>query len=413
MEKFSKTINRCQISGKKDLKTIISLGFLPPVNKLRKINSLNQESIFFPTDLKYSKSSKLVQLTNIVDKTILFPSEYPYTSSTTKILRENFKELYNECSKLFDLYQDDLVVDIGSNDGNLLSNFKNNHKVLGITPEDIGKIAIKKGIKTLIKYFDEETSRYVLNKFGKARIITATNVFAHIEDVGKLMKNVLRILDNNGIFITESHYLVSLLQTLQYDTIYHEHLRYYSLQSLKYLFDKYGLTIIHAKKIPTHGGSIRVYAAKKGKYKILDSAKKILAYEKKYINWKNLNKFKDDVIKSKLNLYRILNGVRKKKKRIFGIGAPSRVSTLVNYLGLTNEIIENVCEIEGSYKIGNYMPGTNIPIVSETKLFKEKPEYALLLSWHISDELIFNLKKKGYKGKFIIPLPVPRIAQGK
>ncbi len=413
MEKFSKTINRCQISGKKDLKTIISLGFLPPVNKLRKINSLNQESIFFPTDLKYSKSSKLVQLTNIVDKTILFPSEYPYTSSTTKILRENFKELYNECSKLFDLYQDDLVVDIGSNDGNLLSNFKNNHKVLGITPEDIGKIAIKKGIKTLIKYFDEETSRYVLNKFGKARIITATNVFAHIEDVGKLMKNVLRILDNNGIFITESHYLVSLLQTLQYDTIYHEHLRYYSLQSLKYLFDKYGLTIIHAKKIPTHGGSIRVYAAKKGKYKILDSAKKILAYEKKYINWKNLNKFKDDVIKSKLNLYRILNGVRKKKKRIFGIGAPSRASTLVNYLGLTNEIIENVCEIEGSYKIGNYMPGTNIPIVSETKLFKEKPEYALLLSWHISDELIFNLKKKGYKGKFIIPLPVPRIAQGK
>ena len=413
MEKFSKTINRCQISGKKDLKTIISLGFLPPVNKLRKINSLNQESIFFPTDLKYSKSSKLVQLTNIVDKTILFPSEYPYTSSTTKILRENFKELYNECSKLFDLYQDDLVVDIGSNDGNLLSNFKNNHKVLGITPEDIGKIAIKKGIKTLIKYFDEETSRYVLNKFGKARIITATNVFAHIEDVGKLMKNVLRILDNNGIFITESHYLVSLLETLQYDTIYHEHLRYYSLQSLKYLFDKYGLTIIHAKKIPTHGGSIRVYAAKKGKYKILDSAKKILAYEKKYINWKNLNKFKDDVIKSKLNLYRILNGVRKKKKRIFGIGAPSRASTLVNYLGLTNEIIENVCEIEGSYKIGNYMPGTNIPIVSETKLFKEKPEYALLLSWHISDELIFNLKKKGYKGKFIIPLPVPRIAQGK
>ena len=413
MEKFSKTINRCQISGKKDLKTIISLGFLPPVNKLRKINSLNQESIFFPTDLKYSKSSKLVQLTNIVDKTILFPSEYPYTSSTTKILRENFKELYNECSKLFDLYQDDLVVDIGSNDGNLLSNFKNNHKVLGITPEDIGKIAIKKGIKTLIKYFDEETSRYVLNKFGKARIITATNVFAHIEDVGKLMKNVLRILDNNGIFITESHYLVSLLQTLQYDTIYHEHLRYYSLQSLKYLFDKYGLTIIHAKKIPTHGGSIRVYAAKKGKYKILDSAKKILAYEKKYINWKNLNKFKDDVIKSKLNLYRILNGVRKKKKRIFGIGAPSRASTLVNYLGLTNEIIENVCEIECSYKIGNYMPGTNIPIVSETKLFKEKPEYALLLSWHISDELIFNLKKKGYKGKFIIPLPVPRIAQGK
>ena len=409
MEKFSKTIDRCQISGKKDLKTIISLGFLPPVNKLRKINSLSHESIFFPTDLKYSKSSKLVQLTNIVDKTILFPKEYPYTSSTTKILRENFKELYNECSRLFDLSQNDLIIDIGSNDGNLLSNFKNNHKVLGITPEDIGKIAIKKGIKTLIKYFDEKTSKYVLKKFGKAKIVTATNVFAHIEDVDKLMKNILRILDNDGIFITESHYLVSLIKTLQYDTIYHEHLRYYSLQSLKYLFDKYGLAIIHAKKIPTHGGSIRVYAAQKGKFKILNSAKKILSYEKKYINWKNLNKFKDDVIKSKLNLYKILSGIKEKKQKIYGVGAPSRASTLVNYLGLTNEIIENVCEIEGSYKIGNYMPGTNIPIVSEKKLFKEKPPYALLLSWHISDELIFNLRKKGYKGKFIIPLPTPRV----
>ena len=154
MEKFSKTIDRCQISGKKDLKTIISLGFLPPVNKLRKINSLSHESIFFPTDLKYSKSSKLVQLTNIVDKTILFPKEYPYTSSTTKILRENFKELYNECSRLFDLSQNDLIIDIGSNDGNLLSNFKNNHKVLGITPEDIGKIAIKKGIKSFTHLYN-------------------------------------------------------------------------------------------------------------------------------------------------------------------------------------------------------------------------------------------------------------------
>ena len=239
MKKTSKTISRCQISGQKDLKPILSLGYLPPVNNFRKINTLDMEETFYPADLMYSPSSKLVQINTIVNKETVFPKEYPYTSSTTKILRENFKELYTETKKIVNISNKDLVIDIGSNDGNLLSNFKNNHKVLGITPEDIGKIAIKKGIKTLIKYFDEETSRYVLNKFGKARIITATNVFAHIEDVGKLMKNVLRILDNNGIFITESHYLVSLLQTLQYDTIYHEHLRYYSLQSLKYLFDKY------------------------------------------------------------------------------------------------------------------------------------------------------------------------------
>ena len=147
MTKDSKIINRCQISGKKDLKKILSLGFLPPVNKLQKINKTSIETKFFPTELVYSNSSKLVQLSTLVDKKILFPKEYPYTSSTTKILRENFKNLYKESTKLINLSAKDLVIDIGSNDGNLLSNFKNKHRVLGVTPENIGKIAIKKGIK--------------------------------------------------------------------------------------------------------------------------------------------------------------------------------------------------------------------------------------------------------------------------
>ena len=409
MRKNSTTISRCQVSGKSDLKTIISLGYLPPVNKMQKVGKKKEESIFFPVDLVYSKTSKLVQLNNLVDKSILFPKEYPYTSSTTKILRENFKELYKECCELINLNSDDLIIDIGSNDGNLLNNFKNNHKVLGVTPENIGKVAIKKGIKTLIKYFDKKTSSHILKKFGKAKIITATNVFAHIENVNNLMQNILKILKTDGIFITESHYLVSLIKDLQYDTIYHEHLRYYSLSSLKYLLEKYNLSIFHAKKIPTHGGSIRVYAARKGKFKTLNSVKKILDEEKKFLNWKNFNKFRSDVVKSKLNLYKILNNIVKNKQKIYGIGAPSRASTLINYLGLTNEVLQNVCEVDGSYKIGNYMPGTNIPIISEKKLYSDQPEYALLLSWHISKELIANLKRKGFKGKFIIPLPSPKI----
>jgi len=410
MRKKSKTINRCQISGANDLETIISLGFLPPVNKMQKVNSKKEETTFFPVELMYSKFSKLVQLNNLVDKSILFPKEYPYTSSTTKILRENFKELYEECSRLISLESDDLIIDIGSNDGNLLNNFKKNHKVLGVTPENIGRIAIKKGINTLIKYFDTKTSKYIFKKFGKAKIVTATNVFAHIENVRDLMNNILRVLKTDGVFITESHYLMPLIKELQYDTIYHEHLRYYSLLSLKFLFEKYNLSIFHAKKIPTHGGSIRVYAAKKGKFKVLGSVKKILDEERNFLNWKNFRKFRYDVVKSKLNLYKILNKIVKRKDKIYGIGAPSRASTLINYLGLTNEIMQHVCEIEGSYKIGNYMPGTNIPIVSEKKLYQDKPQYAMLLSWHISKELISNLRKKGFKGKFIIPLPKPRIA---
>ena len=409
MQKKSKTIDRCQISGSKDLKSVLSLGYLPPVNKLKKINSLLHEDTFYPADLMFSSKSKLLQLSTIVDKEILFPKEYPYTSSTTKILRENFKELYKDCKKIVNFSSNDLVVDIGSNDGNLLNNFKNNHRVLGITPEKIGKLAIKKGINTLIRYFDQSTSKFVLNKFGKAKIITATNVFAHIENVNMLMKNILKILKEDGIFISESHYLVSLIKTNQYDTIYHEHLRYYSLSSLKYLFQKYGLEIIHAKKINTHGGSIRVYASRKNKFKVNKSVQKILNFEKKFINWKTFHNFKKSVVSSKLKLYSILKKLKDKGNKIYGIGAPSRASTLINYVGLDENIIDCVLEIEGSYKIGNYIPGKKIPILSEKKLYKDPPDFVVLFSWHISKELKFNLKKKGYKGKFIIPLPYPKI----
>ena len=407
--KKSKTINKCQISGTKDLKTIISVGYLPPVNKLKKIGSLLTEDVFFPSELVYSKSSHLVQLSTIVDKEILFPKEYPYTSSTTKILRENFKELYTDCNKIINISKKDLVIDIGSNDGNLLNNFKNNHRVLGITPEKIGKIAIKKGIPTLIKYFDKATANLVLKKHGKAKIVTATNVFAHIENVKQLMENILKILHKDGVFISESHYLASLIKTVQYDTIYHEHLRYYSLMSLNYLFNKYNLEIIHAKKIETHGGSIRVYAAHKNIFKKNASVKKILTFEKNYLNWKTFDEFRAKVVKSKLDIYSILKKLKDKNKKIYGIGAPSRASTLINYIGLDENIIDCVLEIDGSYKIGNYIPGKKIPILSEMKLYKDQPDYVVLFSWHIASELKTNLRKKGFKGKFIIPLPVPRI----
>ena len=411
MIRRSKTINRCQISKKKDLTKILSLGYLPPVNNYYTINNAQNEEVFFLTDLVYSKSSKLVQLKTIVDKEIIFPKSYPYTSSTTKILRENFKELYKECKKIVDLKKNDLIVDIGSNDGNLLSNFKKNHKVLGVTPENIGKIAIKKGINTLLRYFDKKTTNIILQKFGKAKLITATNVFAHIDDVNAVMKNIIKILDKGGVFVSESHYLVSLIQTNQYDTIYHEHMRYYSLMSLDYLFKKYNLKIFHAKKIPTHGGSIRVYVSKNKNLKVSKNCKKIFKLEKKYLNKKTFQNFSDNVVSSKIDLYSTLKKIKLKNKKIFGVGAPSRAATLINYVGLNEDIIDCILEITGSHKIRKYMPGTNIPIVNEKECFKKKPEYLLLLSWHISKSLIKVFRKKGFKGRFIIPLPTPRIVK--
>ena len=223
---FSRPVTRCQISNSNKLKSLIFLGYLPPVNTLRKIGSTPKEEISFPAELLYCNKSKLAQLGCIVDKEILFPYSYPYTSSTTKILRENFADLYKDTKKIVNLKKNDLVIDIGSNDGNLLSNFKTNHKVLGVTPEKIGKIAIKKGIPTIIDYFNEKISSKIIKKYGKAKVITATNVFAHIDDINNIVKSILKTLKTDGVFISESHYLLPLIKTVQYDTIYHEHLRY-------------------------------------------------------------------------------------------------------------------------------------------------------------------------------------------
>ena len=406
---FSRAVKKCQISNSKKLESLIFLGYLPPVNTLRKIGSTPEEEISFPAELLYCNKSKLAQLGCIVNKEILFPYSYPYTSSTTKILRDNFANLYKDKKKIILLNKDDLILDIGSNDGNLLSNFKSNHKVLGVTPEKIGKLAIKRGIPTIIDYFNDKVSSKIIKKYGKAKIITATNVFAHIDNINKIVRSILKTLKNDGIFISESHYLLPLIQTVQYDTIYHEHLRYYSLESLNYLFKKHNLEIIDTKEIPTHGGSIRVFAARKGVYKVSNNVKKQLQKEKKYLNKKSFVNFKKKVVASKINLFNIIKRIKDKNKKIFGVGAPSRASTLINYLGLDQDIIDCVLEINGSYKIGNYIPGTKIPILNENILLKEKPDFLILFSWHIKNELKKNLKKKGFRGKFIIPLPIPKI----
>jgi len=404
-----KYIKKCQVSGSKKLKKILSLGNIPFVNDTHKINSNNLITISAPLELYYCPISKLVQLNIEVDKKILFPKSYPYTSSTTKILRENFLRLRNQIDKNNFLKKNDLIIDIGSNDGNLLSNFKDRYKVLGVTPENIGKIAIKKGIPTIIDYFDTPVVTKINKKYGKAKIITATNVFAHINEVNKLIKNIKRCLVEDGVFVSESHYLLPLIETNQYDTIYHEHLRYYSLTSLNYLFSMHQLEIFKAEKIDTHGGSIRIYAARKKIYKIDASVKRIKNNEKNLE--KKLLNFKDRVLNSKLEFYNLLTRIRKNKKnlKIAGISAPSRSTTLINYLGLDENIIECIFEVKGSKKIGMYLPGTKIKIIEEKIKNLKKYQYLLIFSWHIQKDIIKVLRKKGYKGKFIIPLPEPKV----
>ena len=406
-------VETCQVCDSSELQPVLFLGYLPPVNQMRPIGQRPAEQPAYPAQLLHCRRCELVQLGLIVDPQILFPPEYPYTSGTTRILRENFAELYQEVSERFPLQAHHLVVDVGSNDGTLLSNFKNGgQRVRGIEPSQAGKLAVQAGIPTWISFFGRDIATKVRNEEGPARVVTATNVFAHMENIHEMLDSILHLIDEDGLFISESHYLIALLETLQYDTIYHEHLRYYSLHSLQFLLKMHGLDVIHARRIPTHGGSIRVYAARAGRHSPDASVGEILAHEKTTGDTEQqLREFRHRVMLSKLDLVGLLAGIRARGERVYGIGAPSRASTLINYVGLDDAVLDCVLEVKGSQKTGKYMPGTLIPVIEETRLYEDQPDYALLLSWHIADELVPKLRKNGFRGKYIVPLPVPRILE--
>jgi hypothetical protein len=404
-------VESCQVCGHAPLDSVLSLGFMPPVNQMVPVGQVPRQLPWFPTTLLHCRNCELVQLGLAVDPVIIFPPEYPYTSGTTKLLRDNFADLQRESAAMLGLGDKDLVIDIGSNDGTLLSNFqKGGQRVLGIEPTDVGDIANQRGIPTIKRYFGTEVAREVKREHGAASVVTAANCFAHIEDVHAIIDGVVEMLKDDGVFITESHYLIPLLETLQYDTIYHEHLRYYSLTSLKHLFEMHGLEVFHARPIPSHGGSIRVYAARHGAHTVQDTVRRMLAAEPRgEAMTKRLAAFRHDVILSKLRLLSMLRDLKEKGARVAGISAPSRASTLVNYVGLDEGLIDYVCEIAGSLKIGKCMPGTQIPVVDEAKLFADQPDCAIIFSWHIADELAPKLKAKGFRGQLITPLPVPRV----
>jgi SAM-dependent methyltransferase len=400
----------CQVCGYAPLTTVLSLGYMPPVNQMVAIGETPRQQPWFPTDLLHCPECDLVQLGLAVDPVIIFPPEYPYTSGTTKVLRDNFADLYREASGMLKLGPQDLVIDIGSNDGTLLANFKDGgHRVLGIEPTEVGAIAVRRGIPTVSGYFTPTLAAQVKREHGAARVVTAANCFAHIEDIHSVLEGILDLLTPDGVFISESHYLIALIERLQYDTIYHEHLRYYSLSSLAHLLQMHGLEVFHARPIPSHGGSIRVYAARPGAQPVNENVAKMRAVEPRgEAMLTRLKAFGVAVMLSKLRLLAMIRDLKENGARICGISAPSRASTLVNYLGLDAAIIDYVCEIAGSLKIGKYMPGTSIPVLEERRLFADQPECAIIFSWHIADELAPKLRANGYRGKLVTPLPIPR-----
>ncbi|MBI2020927.1 class I SAM-dependent methyltransferase [Candidatus Giovannonibacteria bacterium] len=401
---------KCQICGNKKLELVLSLGHQPVVQAYLRTEDLTKPETTYPLNFSRCPKCGLLQLDSIVDPKIVFPKNYPYRTGLTNMLIRNFEELAEESLKENRFKKGDLVIDIGSNDGTLLQSFKKRGaRVLGIEPTDAAKVANKNGIATLQEYFTKDSVKQILNKYGKAKIVTATNVFAHIPNPVPLTKNIKSILSPEGVFVSESQYLMDIVEKFEFDTIYHEHLRFYSLKPLSKLFALTGLNLVDAKRISAAGGSIRVYAARGGK--LSAGAKQLIKEEEKAglyspARWK---KFSADALFAKNDLLSLLIGLKKNGARIVGITSSARSNTLLGFTKIDRGILDYTGEKNGSPKIGMFTPGTHIPVVDESKIFKEQPEYALMLSWHIGEELAQIFQKNGYKGKFIIPLPKPRI----
>jgi len=295
----------------------------------------------------------------------------------------------------------------------LLQGFKKRKfKVLGIEPTNIAKLANKNGIKTIQTFFDVKSAKKINKRYQKAEVITGTNIFAHINKLNSFMEGVKVLLDKKkGLFVTESHYAVNIIDELQYDSIYHEHLRFYLLKPLDVLMKMYGFKIVDAVRIPNYGGSIRVIASLNSEIKPSKNVKKIFNLEKSkgFYSSNKYKKFSNDIVRNKKKLLKLLSSLKKKNKRIVGIGCPGRCITLLAYCKINNKLLDYIAEQSSSLKLNLYTPNTHLQVLDEKYFFKNQPEYALILSWHYGKNVMKNLRNKGYKGKFILPLPDPKI----
>jgi hypothetical protein len=280
-------------------------------------------------------------------------------------------------------------------------------KVLGVEPTNMADVANQDGIKTIKSNFNLKAAKSIVEKYGKAKLITATNVFAHMSSLGSVMEGVLELLSDDGIFIIENHNMKDIIKYNQYDTFYHEHIRNYSFISLKYLFEMYNLKVIDAEVVERYNGSIKVVVTKNKNLPNFCDIEKIIKDELDFGILENStwNNFRDNIIKSKSQLNSLLNELKKQGKKVVGNSCPARCSTLINFCGIGLDLIPYIAEQPTSPKLNKFLPGKKIPIVNNSRLFDEQPDYVLILAWHYSKPIIEQLKQRGLKSKFIIPLP--------
>ncbi len=406
---------KCRMCKSQNLFKFLDLGFTPLANGFRNKEQLNEPETYYPLQVFMCESCGLAQLSYVVSPEELYRQDYPYETSTTRSAIEHWNKFAEYVIEKFNLSEKDLVVDIGSNVGVLLESFKTRGiDIQGVDPApNIVEIANNRGVETICAFFNNDVAKEIVKKKGYASIITATNVFAHIDNLDIFVKDVKALLKEDGVFIFEVPYFVDLIQNLEYDTIYHEHLSYISVKPLISFFEKFNMKVIDIQKLSIHGGSIRVFVSNDPGVETDKSVEEFILTEHKLEihSRKVLEEFASAVNKHKREIIWLLQSFKHDGKRIAGVSAPAKGMTLLNYCKIDGDILDFITEAS-TLKIGKFTPGAHIPVVSDEELLNTQPDYALLLGWNFAKDIIEKLSEYSARGgKFIIPIPFPKIIE--
>lgn len=406
--------NLCRFC-KKPLNTVFAdLGVSPVSNAFLTRNDLTKPEVFHPLVVYICNNCLLVQIPEHEKAKNLFNNEYAYFSSYSDSWLLHCRKYSDYITQRLKLDKNNLVIELASNDGYLLQYFlEKGIKVLGVEPTtNTAKVAKKKSIPTITKFFGVKLSKELKKKNKLADLLIGNNVLAHVPNLNDFVAGMKIILKSNGVITMEFPHLVRLIEGRQFDTIYHEHFSYFTFSVVRKVFAKHGMKVFDVQEIKTHGGSLRVFASHKNSgYKLTKRAKALLSKEKRggYNKMSTYLTFQNKINEAKRGILKYLVSEKSKGKQIVGYGAPAKGNTFLNYCGIRSDLLDYTVD-RSPHKQGHFLPGTHIPIYSPDKIKKTKPDYVFILPWNIKDEIISQMREvRSWGGKFITAIPKVQI----
>ncbi|MDQ3562973.1 MAG: class I SAM-dependent methyltransferase [Pseudomonadota bacterium] len=400
----------CRFCETKLQHTFVDLGMSPLCESFLSHDKLNQMEPFYPLHAHVCDGCFLVQLEQYVSPEEIF-TEYAYFSSYSDTWLEHAKNYTEMVVKRFSLTEQSRVMELASNDGYLLQYFvQKGIPALGVEPAaNVAAVAKKRGVTTLVKFFGRDTARELVSEYGQVDLVIGNNVLAQVPDLNDFVSGIKIVLKPGGIITMEFPHLMRLMNENQFDTIYHEHFSYFSLLTTEKILSRHGLTLFDVEEIPTHGGSLRVYArhADDIAKPISDRAVELRKREENtgFGCLEHYLTFGDRVKETKRNLLEFLIKAKREGHTLAGYGAPGKGNTLLNYCGIRTDFIEYTVD-RNPYKHGKYLPGTHIPIFDPQKISETKPDYLFILPWNFKGEIMAQMASiREWGGKFVVPIP--------